>query len=792
MKRAVLSRKWVRSVTHGVFAGRRGHAGVSSVQPDRHDAAWWDDVVRVVACSSSDCVIEPTGAERHPVSPTSLRAVQQGPALISINHGSTFLVCAADSSIESLAGQGQGLYANDTRFLSRHRLRLNGRSLRVVSSSRLSFQRARWTLMASEVASLGGDVADVRVTVVLDRVISAQRLHEDLTVQAYGGQPVVLLLEVVLSSDFADLFEVRTERWQRRAGLVTTWRAQQLENQYQRDGFVRRCLVRTDNSPRATYANGELHFPIDLKPGRPWRACLQYDLLTSRRARPALAACPVESPLIDRAERLRRRWRRTVSRAVPADPRMLQAYEQAVEDFAALRLYDLDFSPDVWLPAAGIPWFVAVFGRDSLIASLQALPVHPLFAMGTLQKLSMWQATQDDPVRDAEPGKICHEMRVGEWAQFHTIPHSPYYGTADATPLYLLLLAETYRWLGDAEQLRPFRGTAERCLDWIDRYGDRDGDGFQEYAPRTDAGYRNQSWRDADDGVLDERGGFPPHPIATCELQAYVYAAKRNVADLFEAWGDVARAHELRDQAEVLRLHFLEAFWLESDDTVAFALDGRKRALRTVTSNPGHVLWQGMLDKQRGQRVAERLMKQDLFSGWGLRTLSSDHPAYDPHAYQRGSVWPHDTMIAAAGLRRYGRVDDAWRLVDGLLAAVISFERAQMPELFTGLPRQRPGVPVPYEQANVPQAWAAGAIFHAVRLLLGLEPDAPGRRIYIDPILPPWCPELKLDNVRVGDHRLTIRAWRRPDGSCDASIDGGGAGMALVIGQPPWLKLPAS
>jgi glycogen debranching enzyme len=235
----------------------------------------------------------------------------------------------------------------------------------------------------------------------------------------------------------------------------------------------------------------------------------------------------------------------------PFDLRVLQAYEQAVEDFAALRLYDLDFSPDVWVPA-GIPWFVAVFGRDSLIASMQALPVHSLFAMGTLQKLSMWQATHDDPVRDAEPGKICHEMRVGEWAQFQTIPHSPYYGTADATPLYLLLLAETYRWLGDAEVLRRFRATAERCLDWIDHYGDSDGDGFQEYAPRTKTGYRNQSWRDAEDSVLDEQGGFPPHPIGTCELQACVYAAKRDVADLFQAWGDGARADQLRDQADVV------------------------------------------------------------------------------------------------------------------------------------------------------------------------------------------------------------------------------------------------
>jgi glycogen debranching enzyme len=730
--------------------------------------------------------------ERRRFSRTSLATVQRGPALISINHGSTFLVCAADSSIESLEGQGQGLFADDTRFLSRHQVRLNGQPLRVVASSRLSHQHARWTLMADEVASLDGNISDVRVTVTLDRLVTAQRLHEDLTVEAYGAVPVLLLLEVIVASDFADLFEVRTERWQRRASLATTWHAQQLESHYHRDAFVRRCLVRSDSSHPATYANGELHFPIDLQPKQPWRACLQYDLLTSPRARPRLASCPIQMPAVNRSDRLRRRWHRTVSRVTPADLRVLQAYEQAVEDFAALRLYDLDFSPDVWLPAAGIPWFVAVFGRDSLIASMQALPVHPLFAMGTLQKLSMWQATRDDPVRDAEPGKICHEMRVGEWAQFRTIPHSPYYGTADATPLYLLLLAETYRWLGDAEVLRRFRDAAERCLDWIDHYGDSDGDGFQEYAPRTKTGYRNQSWRDAEDGVLDESGGFPPHPIGTCELQAYVYAAKRDVADLFQAWGDGVRADQLRDQADVLRRRFLEAYWLEADGTVAFALDGQKRPVRTATSNPGHVLWLGLLDEARGQRVADRLMQPDLFSGWGLRTLSSDHPAYDPHSYQRGSVWPHDTMIAAAGLRRYGRVEDAWRLVDGMLAAVTSFERMQMPELFAGLPRRRPDVPVPYQQANVPQAWAAGSIFHAVRLLLGLEPDMPSRRLYLDPVLPPWCPELKVHNVRVGNQRLAINARRQADGSCDVSVDGDRGDIDVVHGRPPWLELPAS
>jgi glycogen debranching enzyme len=711
---------------------------------------------------------------------------------MSINEGSTFLVCAADSSIESLVGQGQGLYADDTRFLSSHRLRLNGRPLAVVASARLSYRQGRWTLMAPALGGVDGTPPGVRVSVTLDRVISAQRLREEITVHAYGAQPGPMLLEVVVSSDFADLFEVRTERWQRRAELFTTWRERRLESRYQRDGFTRRCLIRSDSSHVATHANGELHFPIDLAPGQPWTANLQYDLLISGRARPRLVAGPEERQVEDREERRYRRWQQTVSRVVAADARVLPAYDQAVEDFAALRMYERGSPPNVCLPAAGIPWFVAVFGRDSLIASLQALPVQPLFAIGTLQKLSELQAIEDDPVRDAEPGKICHEMRVGEWSHFRTVPHSPYYGTADATPLYILLLAETYRWLGDAAGLRRFRGNAERCLEWIDRYGDRDGDGLQEYAPRTAGGYRNQCWRDSEDGVLDEQGGFPEHPIATCEVQAYVFEAKRSVADLFEAWGDVEYAAALRNEAEQLRLRFLQAFWLESDGTVAFALDGLKRPLRTATSNPGHVLWLGMLDAERGDRVSERLMRPELFSGWGLRTLSSDHPSYDPHSYQRGSVWPHDTMIAAAGLRRYGHIEDSWQLLDGLLGAVSSFDRLQMPELFSGLPRRRRDVPVPYEAANVPQAWAAGSIFHAIRMLLGLEPDVPSGRIYVDPMLPPWCPELTLDNVRIGADRFRISARRRPNGTHEINVDGSGSALSVVRGAPPWMELPSA
>jgi glycogen debranching enzyme len=273
-------------------------------------------------------------------------------------------------------------------------------------------------------------------------------------------------------------------------------------------------------------------------------------------------------------------------------------------------------------------------------------------------------------------------------------------------------------------------------------------------------------------------------------MQGYVYAAQLTVAVLFEAWGDIELARRLRVEAAQLRRRFLDAYWSEEAGTIAFALDGRKRPVLTSTSNPGHCLWTGILDPGRGQLVADRLLEPSLFTGWGLRTLSRDHPAYDPHSYQRGSVWPHDTMLAAAGLWRYGRIEDSWRLMDGLLSAVSAFERAQMPELFAGLPRRPNDVPVPYEQANVPQAWAAGSIFHAVRTLLGLQPDVPNGLIYVDPALPVWCPRLTLENVHIGAARIDLDSWRNADGSAVVDVVVHGGNLEVVRGRAPWLDIP--
>jgi glycogen debranching enzyme len=721
---------------------------------------------------------------------TLITAVHPYPS-VKINHGATFLVTDQQGNIPASQDGDYGLYSADTRFVSRHELRLNGRKPESVASVRLSFRHARWHMIADRVAGSDGDMREARVALTVDRLISLQQMHEDLALHTFGRAPVTVLLEIALESDFADLFEVRYKSWQSRADLNTWWLGpNSLESRYQNQDFVRRCLVRAPaHSAGLTYANGALRIPADLEPGKEWRLCLQYDLLTSDDDLPPLAPQCVFDQGAEDPMRQARSWQLSVAQVEPSDIRLQFAYERAIEDLAALRLHEQEASFDRWMPAAGLPWFMALFGRDSLIASMQAMVAQPAVALGTLENLARWQSDVDDPERDAEPGKMPHELRVGEWAHFGVVPHRPYYGTADATPLYLLLLAENYRWAGDAAALKPFKAAAERCLEWIDKYGDQDGDGFQEYAPRTPRGYRNQGWRDAHDGVLDEAGKFPELPIATCELQAYVYGAKTRIAPLFEAWGEMALASRLRSEATQLRRRFIDAFWLEGAGELAFLLDGKKKPIGTAVSNSGHCLWMGILDGERGRAAGRRLMQPDMFTGWGLRVLSDHHPSYDPHSYQRGSVWPHDSVIAAAGLRRYGMSEEAWTILDGLLGAVMCFEDVQMPELFAGLPKSDFAVPVPYRKANVPQAWAAGSIVHMVRILLGLEPDLPAGRIYLDPALPPWCTRLELRKVRLGRRECRITVERTPDGRY--SVDGDAPGLEIVRGTPPWLEIAA-
>jgi glycogen debranching enzyme len=472
---------------------------------------------------------------------------------------------------------------------------------------------------------------------------------------------------------------------------------------------------------------------------------------------------PARACLLDsdqtKFDSLHQEWMSQATALTSTNEDIYRLYRQSVEDMCALRLHDQDMAHGVWVPAAGVPWFVTLFGRDSLIVSLQNMMVDPAFARGALKKLAELQATESDDYRDADPGKIPHEIRFGELAHFHLIPHTPYYGTADATPLYLIVLHEAWKWMGDDALIREYRDVALRCLEWIDRYGDLDGDGFQEYKTRSSQGYENMSWKDSGTAIVYPDGSQVKAPKALCELQGYVFDAWMRMAELFDQLGEAPRAGELRRKAANLRRKFEERFWCEDIGFYAFTLDPDKRPVRTIASNAGHLLWSGIATPERATRVVKRLMEPDMWSGWGIRTLSAHNPAYNPFSYQRGAVWPHDNGIIALGFKRYGFAAEAARIARDISGAASYFVSYQLPELYAGIEHTAGTFPVQYRGANVPQAWAAGSVFHLLRAILGLHADAPNGRLYVDPALPAWLPELTLRGLAVGKAKVDLRFW---------------------------------
>jgi glycogen debranching enzyme len=465
-------------------------------------------------------------------------------------------------------------------------------------------------------------------------------------------------------------------------------------------------------------------------------------------------------------------WRTSVLKLETSDNGFARAFSQALDDMAALRLPIEGTDQIKFVPAAGLPWFVALFGRDSLLISLQTSIVHPEFALGALRVLAKWQATERDDYRDAEPGKIMHELRYGELAHFKLIPHTPYYGTADATPLWLITLHAAWQSSGDRDLLQQHLPTAEACLDWIDNYGDRDGDGFQEYQTRSPAGYENMGWKDSGDAVMYPDGKPVKGPKALCELQGYVYDAWLRMARIYEALGDQTKADGLRNKASALFERFNRAFWDEETGFYAFALDGEKKKVMTVASNPGHCLWSGIVPPNRAARVVRRLMAPDMWSGWGIRTLSSDHPSFNPLGYQLGSIWPHDNSIIAVGFKRYGFAAEAAQIARDISRAASYFQGYQIPELFAGHQRNGTSFPVQYLGANLPQAWAAGSAFALLQAMLGVFPDAPAGKLYVDPALPSWLPDVTVSNLAVGKQTFSIRFWRDGEATRHEVIDG--------------------
>lgn len=656
----------------------------------------------------------------------------------------------------------QGVFAGDTRLVSFYRLYINGAPWHLLNSSAVSYYAARLYFTNPPVPSEDGDIRQRVLGLTVTRAVGGG-IHEDLDITNYGLHPARFVLEIALRSDFADLFEVKSHKFVRRGRITTHWdeAREELATAYIHAEFKRRIVYRILNSgSQPRYANGRIIFDVALQPGESWHTCAFYILVEGDHVREPVYSCNAVLGAQTELDRLQTEWRALATQLTSANEDVYRTYSQSVEDMGALRIYDLDFAPDVWLPAAGVPWFVTVFGRDSLIVSLQNMMVHAPFALGALKKLAQYQAKELDDYRDAEPGKIPHELRYGELAYFGKVPHTPYYGTADATILYLITLHEAWKWLGDPAILREYREVALRCLEWIDRYGDLDGDGFQEYKTRSSNGYENMGWKDAGDAVVYPDGSQVKQPKALCELQGYVFDAKLRMAEVFDALGEADRAAALREQAVELQRRFDEAFWMEDEGFIAYGLDPEKKPIRTIASNAGHCLWSGIVRPDRAERIVRRFFEEDMWSGWGIRTLSSKNPAYNPFEYQLGSVWPHDNGIIAMGFKRYGFHEEASRVARDIFEAASYFDSYRLPELYAGLPRQPGTFPVQYPGANIPQAWAAGCVFHLLQAILGLQADAPAGRLYVAPTLPEWLPEIELSQLKVGDSVLNLRFWR--------------------------------
>jgi len=686
--------------------------------------------------------------------------VQVGEPHIAIHQAETVLLTEPDGQINWPSKRG--LFFRDTRILSAWAIYANGEPWDLLNGGAIAPHAARMFQTNRAFLTEAGPIAARTLGLVISRHVDGG-VHEDIDITNNSREPVRFNLEIAIRADFADIFEVKSGQIVRRGRIITSWapKRQELRIAYGNRDFERGLIVRSRGvSGKPTVnANGRLSFDVTLKAGRAWHRCLIYDLQDGPEHIKASRECTDAHAKSSHAVKVVE-WQQTVLKINTSNEEFYRFYSQGIQDMASLRLPLRGTDHMVFVPAAGLPWFAALFGRDTLIASLQTMIVYPELASGALEVLGQHQATTRDDYRDAEPGKILHELRRGELAHFKLITQTPSYSSADATPLYLIALHAAWKATGDRALIEEHLQTAEACLAWIDKYGDLDGDGFQEYQTRSTNGMENMSWKDSGDSVMYPDGTLVRGPKALCELQGYVYDAWRRMAEIFDELGDKRRANALRKKAATLFKAFNQAFWDEKSGFYAFALDGDKKKVLSVASNVGHCLWSGIIPASRAKAVVKRLMRKDMWSGWGIRTLSADHPSFNPYNYQTGAVWPHDNSLIALGMRRYGFAAEAAAVARDISRAAACFMLHQLPELYGGLQRDPTNFPVQYLGANVPQAWAAGTPFALLQAILGIQQDAPRGKLYVDPALPDWLPDVTLTDLRLGQECFDIRFWR--------------------------------
>jgi glycogen debranching enzyme len=715
-----------------------------------------------------------------------------------LKHNELYLV--GESEGDGSGERATGLYARDTRFLDCWDLRINGLPLEPLEARVLGPDQA---VVFSANATLAADgqglLEPVRpLTVAVEQYLQlGSELRIRIALGNYNAKRLPLTLSLEVGGDFRDLFEIRGFPKPARDGdyLPPSWDQDRLTLGYtDRAGGTTTLQVAFSQAPSRTLATDSpdveqqpeavlpgmdvvseavphepsprdiASFDLALEAGGRWE--LVVTLTPVLPAGPPIASTEVVESLIHEAR---------VARISVDDPVLNRTLERAAGDLAMLHTS----FPHGRLTAAGIPWFVAPFGRDSLIVALQTLHLAPDRAVETLRTLAALQGTKVDPFREEEPGKILHEMRYGEMARLGEIPHTPYFGSVDATPLFIMLFAETVRWTGDEALYRELLPHVRQALAWVDKWGDRDGDGLVEYTtqPADGAHIVHQGWKDSHDSLHDEDGRSVSGAIALVEVQGYVYAAYRGLAEMARLYGDDAWADDLRGRAERVREVVEEQFWLPDLDYYAQALDTEKRPVMAISSNAGHLLYCGLPSPERARLVAARLRRPGLDSGWGVRTLATEMVTYNPMSYHNGSVWPHDNSLIAAGLGHYGEAEGLERIAAAIFAAAAGFPGQRLPELFCGFPRDEgfaADAPVPYPVGCSPQAWAAGAAPLLVRAMLDLEAVPERGEVRVAPSLPDWLPRVRIEGMQALGRRFDLEVAREGPGyrvTSDGPID---------------------
>jgi glycogen debranching enzyme len=676
-----------------------------------------------------------------------------------LKHDEAFLVGNRRGDLPNLPHTEFGFYVDGTRFVRRLELRLQDHRPLVLSAG-VSEDAAQAAIdLTNPDVALGAQVLLPGRSLRIARRLTVHggRLHQQLLIEAFTRDPLDITLTVHFAADFVDVFEVRGHPREHRGRILPP---------VVEDASVRLAYRGLDEVTRTTRlwfspAPGRLdesmaEYRLTLTPGVPAELSLVAEAVTA-------AAAAVPPPSYGEALRRRRAvTERLGSAEIRSNHDLFEVWIQRSRRDLHLLLTE---TPDGFVPYAGIPWYVAAFGRDALITALQVLPFEPTIAAGTLRFLARHVGRVDDAFTDQEPGKIIHELRRGEMAACREIPFIPYYGSVDATPLFLILLAEYWRWTADVALARELWPTAERVLAWMLTSADAAG-GYLTYARRSPRGLVNQGWKDSHDAIMHASGHLAEPPIALAEVQGYQYAALQAAADMAEALGHRDRVPALRERARRLRERFEADFWLPDEAYYALALDRARQPCRVISSNAGHLLWTGIVSQSRAQIIARRLMADDMFTGWGVRTLASGERLYNPMSYHNGSVWPHDTAIAAVGMRRYGLVEPFMTLTTGLFEAVLQFETMRMPELFCGFTRVDGYGPTQYPVACSPQAWAAGVVFMLIAAMLGLAPDAADNQLTLSrPHLPGWLSWIELRGLQLRASRLTVRASQGQEGA---------------------------